>query len=1491
MSLRIPFIQTKIASFASEEISKILEHKVTIGHVDLNWIDKLELDSVTIYDIQNRSMIYVQRIDADFDLRTIYTPFKLLIEEVSLTGANVHIANLHNTSELNMSHFADIILELTKSPNPNTRKKRYTSFNIEKIKLINSNFRFDDNTESHRIKGFDNYHFGFHKINGSVSDFRLIADTVDILIKDFTGIEDKTKIDICRLNTFLRITDNSISLNKLDAFIGNSYIADSLVMKFDSYRDFNDFNHKIKIEGNLKNTYLHTKDLAIFDEYLYNYDDNWGITGKIKGKVDEFVLKQGTLSFGKNSTMNGNFRFEGLPNFWTTFFDLKLKKSHIDANDVKQYANKDFDVIFHRFKYLKINGFLTGFPTDFVTKADYESSIGNWKTDLNLKINSDKGVQSFEGDLETENLDLGVLTANEQRVQKINMKGHVEGNGFDPEVSEVNLNAEIASVGIENRTIRNIQTNAIWAKKKFMGTLSVKDSNVVLNADGYFNLNNNLNEFKINTQIDKINLQKLGITSTATTVSTTANLNFKGLKLDDLVGTIYLKDSKLTHNSKTLEIGSLLIDSWQMPNQRDFSLTSDLIDFKAKGNFKFSLLQKDLTYLYKEYVSLFKNKKAYTDSLYKVKNKNYSIAKQDVKFDINLKNVNPLTEIFIPELIIGKKSTIKGTLSTDSLYDLKTKATFSTFSYKKHSFEKLDYDFYSQKHVLSDKFENDGKIDFEKYIYNKNLIFDKSSITFNLDDDSLHVNPNLIQKENNLILNTNIYAFLDKRNSEIKITFKEKQIHIINSEWYFNKENSIIYKNNELDFQNVTLYTDSQNVSLNGFISEDKSKQLNIDFNNFRLNLLQPFVSFDIDGVTNSKLKIQQVTTSPLVNGNTFIKNLKINNIVYGDVQGSAAWVDNTDYIHLNADLINSNEKVLNVIGKIVPSAEEQLQLKAYLNNTNINIIEPIFSGSLTNLSGRANGVLDVVGSFDKPKVLGNIDVSDGKFRVDYLNTTYSFADKIYFTPYSIEMHEMQIHDYLGSSATVNGGIFHDYFSNYRLGINIRTKNIHALNTSYKDNNIFYGNAFVKGNLFLEGPINDFKIRGSITSLKDTKLYIPIGGITKITRGDYITFVDRKNSNTKTSIDSLHRKKLHTTGIKMDLNLFLTPDAENEIVFDSKMGDVIRGKGNGKIKLEIDTKGDFNMYGDYKFTEGYYNFTMLNAIDKAFSIMPGSTISWLGDPYGGKLNVKANYLQQAALSPLTSEDLKINKSDSLLLKRKYPCLVTMSLTGDLMTPEIGLGLEIQQTPPNLNIYLQDFKNKIATNEQELNKQVFSLVMMGRFSASNDLSAKNAISSSLGEFFSNQLTHMLSQVDENLQVDIDLNTVGADGLNALKVRLSRVFLDERLRVSVEDGFSNTGKSNPNASAAGLAGNWTVEYMLLKNGVLRLKIYNRTTQVSNATNTTVTNTSVGVSIIHTKDFDKLKELLNLKTNDENREKERKKEEPPKLETPNLRKDDEK
>jgi hypothetical protein len=89
------------------------------------------------------------------------------------------------------------------------------------------------------------------------------------------------------------------------------------------------------------------------------------------------------------------------------------------------------------------------------------------------------------------------------------------------------------------------------------------------------------------------------------------------------------------------------------------------------------------------------------------------------------------------------------------------------------------------------------------------------------------------------------------------------------------------------------------------------------------------------------------------------------------------------------------------------------------------------------------------------------------------------------------------------------------------------------------------------------------------------------------------------------------QKKINITGITFDLNLNVTPDAYCEIIFDIKSGDIIRGRGNGRVKLQLDTKGEFNMFGPVTFTEGGYNFTLYDIINKEFTIEPGSSITWL----------------------------------------------------------------------------------------------------------------------------------------------------------------------------------------------------------------------------------------------------------------------------------------
>jgi hypothetical protein len=174
-----------------------------------------------------------------------------------------------------------------------------------------------------------------------------------------------------------------------------------------------------------------------------------------------------------------------------------------------------------------------------------------------------------------------------------------------------------------------------------------------------------------------------------------------------------------------------------------------------------------------------------------------------------------------------------------------------------------------------------------------------------------------------------------------------------------------------------------------------------------------------------------------------------------------------------------------------------------------------------------------------------------------------------------------------------------------------------------------------------------------------------------------------------------------------------------------KSGDIIRGRGNGDLKLQLDTKGEFNMFGPFEFTEGWYNFTLYDIINKEFEIRKGSRISWYGDPYLGLLDINASYNQLASLAPLFSTRPDVASAPQI--RRKYPVEVLLRLEGQMLSPEIHFdivandlpqsvqvaGKESGNTTVNLDLEFAAFKNRL--DEQELNRQVFSLIVLRRIS--------------------------------------------------------------------------------------------------------------------------------------------------------------------------------
>ena len=543
-----------------------------------------------------------------------------------------------------------------------------------------------------------------------------------------------------------------------------------------------------------------------------------------------------------------------------------------------------------------------------------------------------------------------------------------------------------------------------------------------------------------------------------------------------------------------------------------------------------------------------------------------------------------------------------------------------------------------------------------------------------------------------------------------------------------------------------------------------------------------------------------------------------------------------------------------------VPKVEEQLNLVAKLDQANLHLIEPFVEKTFSALEGQIHGDIRISGSTLHPKLNGSIDIDGGQFKVNYLNTIYDYQGSVQFTDNAIMVSEGELMDQNGNVATINGGLLHQGFKNLELDLSGDLSNFQVLNTVNEKGSLYYGTAIVSGDINFAGPLGNFRVKASAISEKGSRIFIPINEDSDVEAKGYINFVSFSDT-VQLGDEETGIKKIASAGINLDFDLDITPDAYIEIIFDLQAGDIIRGRGSGHLNMLIDTEGDFNMFGDYVIEEGGYNFTLYNIINKEFNILPTSRISWYGDPYEGILDIEATYEQTADVSPLFSDG-----SESIS-RGRYPTIVQLNLEGPLLSPEIDFDIYLaanQTVDPEITQVIQEIKN----DEQALNRQVFSLIVLRQFSPPNDLSLGQggALSGSVSELLSNQLSYWFSQVDENLEIDVDLNGLDEEALNTFQLRLSYTFLDGRLRVTREGGFTNTVESTNDFSS--VAGDWTLEYLLSPDGKFRAKMYNRNTYNSVSSGLESTNTtSAGFSLIHTQTFNNINELFSKKGKDQN------------------------
>jgi len=1462
--LQIPAVQKSLVNRVVGGFAKVSGFNTQFDRFYLLWYDRLEIKGLRITDPENNSMIEAGRLYINFTLSSLLKNKDVNIDALSLTGGVVSLVTINKSSadttkELNINVWIDAINKQVSSEKGGGGagpKINIGEVLVEQC-LFSYNLTYKDSLKSN---GFDSNHFTIGLDQGNLNNFKVIGDTIEFSLESMQAKDMKTQLTIKELSTFFRISQSSMEFLGINLDLNKSHISDTITLNYNSQADLSDLYSKVTIYASLKNTRLYPEDISFFTTGLEKWIDPIFLNGKFKGKVNHFNFNPMEITMG-STHVKGSVEMDGLPSIKETFINAKLIPSTIKAHDLAVFLPDNVYQNLVPFDQIQLKGNFVGFINDFVANGDIVTRFGHIESDINYKISEDDISQtSYRGNLTLTDFNLGKFMNDTAKYQIVNMSGRINGKGFSKKDANFTLNGEIKSIGLKHYNYSNIRSNARFANQFFNGELTINDPNLQFNMKGSIDLRPGKDIINIQAKLDTAFLRELKFTDEEIFLQSYVEIDSRGLEIDSIVGTALFRKTNIKLRDESIELDSVRLISENENNSRKLTLRSSVMDLSLKGDFYYSTLFNDLEKLVHEFALNLKNDPVAIRQYYASKPKTDQAYKANITADLH--DVNKVFQVLDLDLHTSKEIRVKGEFSNNITSNLHVLSGIDTLIYNGQTFTTNEIEFNGSKvrdstQVLAQLTINSQRQQVNKNIITKNLflegIWNKDHIDLGFDIDQEGY-------DNSVRLRSEIDFLKDST----KIKILPSVIKLLGNNWTFNDRNYTLTNGKEWEIHELGLTNAAQSIRIDGSVSHDPSKILQVDINNFDLSFFNFFSAEKFKGLLNAEVKQRDLYSTAYLENKLSIDSLVINDFFVGEIKGNTIRDPDTEHYNIDLTIDRLKNRIVDIKGYYDPKDKENpLHTKAILEKANLKLLEPVVKDLFTHLDGTVTGVYEIQGTFSNPDISGEAKIENGQLMINYLKTTYKVVGTVGITHKHIDFKGFELTDPFKNKGRLEGYIEHRSFSKMRINLDASFTNFYLLNTIAKDNDMFYGQAFGTGSLNILGPIANLKISSTVRTNKNTRLSIPVGGSSSQEKKEFIQFSNFTDSLQK-KIEVKKPLKKELSGIAMDLNIEMTPDAYAEIIFDIKSGDIIRGRGNGDILLQIDTKGDFNMFGQVSFTEGAYNFTLADVINKEFQIQPGSTVTWFGDPYEATLNIIASYRQLTSMGPIFSNQALVNDAN---LKRKYPVEVLLKLEGPMLSPQFSFDLDAKNLPSvvmattgeavNMKLDFNAFKAKL--DEQELKRQVFSLIILRKLSPLDAFDTGGSLYSSVSELLSNQLSYWLSQVDQNLEVDLDLGKMDQETFNTFQLRLSYSFLNGRLRVTRDGNFGNSQATQSQVST--IAGDWTVDYLLTPDGKFKVKMYSRSNvnQLQSTFNNQTSAITTGASLIYTQNFNTFKDLL--------------------------------
>ncbi len=1351
--------------------------------------------------------------------------------------------------------------------------KQGWNIKVDAIHLNKDNVAVDNNAFTATKEGFDYNHL---KLNGISLQTNTVHYNIDTIAANIlSGSVVANNFLVKNIKGDMALDDKRVSLKSFLVATQNSLIGADGDVVFNKTKTTDLLTNNSKVSINISKSYLGYNDLLFFfPSYKRKSPIDLKPTQKIlfNGKADgtlqdlDIAMMDVKTDDGKLQ-LNAKGKAKNVLNTKTLRYDVIVNKLYVDknilsANMRQQVQNQKFNLP----ASMLVNGTIAGGLNDVKSNINIKSPFGLAKIVGTVSNFTKVKNMQYNLDVTGNNLQTGKWIYQDSLLGLFTGNIKIKGIGTDYKRATIQTNTAIKSFVVKGYNYTNVNINAVLNKGAFTAKGKINDANLISNIDLAGTISNKYPTVKGTVVVDKADLTKLNFTKDSIIIRSTIFVDAADLSPKNLNAILLLDSNVVTYNGKRLYADSISIKANAANDSTKLFVTAPFTQANMIGKYDYEHLPTAINAFIQH--NYFKQN---TDTL--------KVVDQQMVLNATITQDAIIKEL-VPGLLMEKSAIIRAAFdNTQKDTSLVVAANIPSIVYKTTEVDKINLSANGLDSTLNFNLGTN-------YIVTGGTKFYKAGMVGGFADNKVKVTvktEDAKQKE--------FYAI----SSIIELLKDGTNIHLSDSlllnydKWNVAKDNLIEIKKGGYIVTNFAINKNKQSILIN---NKEATTASPIVFKVENFNLGDVLAIADQDStiaggiVYVDALINQPITGLPQVVGMAGIQQLTFKKVPIGDLVVKTE-INSNQNITVKGGITGPNNLTLD---GGYNTNDNTFSISTEIQQLNLKAVEAFSQGTITRTSGNLHGNVFVNGTISDPRWKGELTFDTAQLATAMFGSLYKINNqKIDFEYPNIGLYDFTITDSLDNKLVIDGTIKSQSDKDFGLNLNVNTTNFVAVNQPRTPNALIYGVGIVDAAMVIGGTSTTPDISGNVTlnNKSDVHYVLPAKNNYKDDLKQVVKFIDIdtiKSFNKRNIIFTSAADTaivLKYTGLKYNLNLEVKEDANVTILIDPSTGDELAIKGKAQLNAGVDENGIIGLSGVYQLKEGSYNLSY-QFIKKKFDLVEGSTITFSGNPLEAQADISAIYEVETSPKELLGNEItETGSSLGTAYSKKVPFDVILKIKGPLTKPDLSFDIKVKDNADGVNTVLgTTIDNKLAqyrNDVSEMNKQVFALLILGRFigdrssdffasSSSGGTSTNDAVKQSVSKFLAEAVNQIASDLIKGVDINLDLKNYQGDAATNsaartdLNVELSKQLLNDRLVVTVGKSFTIDGddplaKTQNNSNLQFLP-DISTTYKLSKDGKYALKAY-RKNQYEAILDGYFTETGVAFSL--TMNYEKLKELF--------------------------------